>query len=260
MVQHTPNLSDKAKQDIDLVKAALEGDEMAFARLVARYKDTIFFMLLKMVNNTSSVDNVKSWLWEFSEGGVTSTNAKEEPAFLYKLGGFYKIVLTATTINDCVSKKDETFDIGRKPKAVLKWENECFRANDSILFIDKSISTSLIRERRWEFFGTDKYVNNKDSMRYKMASQGPMPVKFVVSNGYEGCEDSVEINVYIRPTVILKDLTDKTYNEQFTAGNGGWVPDYDTLNTWVFGTPNRTTIKGAFSGTNAWFTGYDVMN
>ncbi len=52
------HLSEKASHDYDLVKAALEGDETAFARLLARYKDAIYFMLLKMVNNKSDAEDL----------------------------------------------------------------------------------------------------------------------------------------------------------------------------------------------------------
>jgi len=58
MSELNDNLSDKALQDYDLVQAALEGDETAFARLLARYKDAIYFMLLKMVNNKSDAEDL----------------------------------------------------------------------------------------------------------------------------------------------------------------------------------------------------------
>ena len=58
MGQLKENLSNKALQDYDLVQAALDGDETAFARLLARYKDAIFFMLLKMVNNRSDAEDL----------------------------------------------------------------------------------------------------------------------------------------------------------------------------------------------------------
>jgi len=58
MGQLKENLSDKAQQDYDLVHAALDGDEAAFARLLARYKDAIYFMLLKMVNNRSDAEDL----------------------------------------------------------------------------------------------------------------------------------------------------------------------------------------------------------
>jgi len=58
MGQLKENLSNKALQDYDLVQAALDGDETAFARLLARYKDAIYFMLLKMVNNRSDAEDL----------------------------------------------------------------------------------------------------------------------------------------------------------------------------------------------------------
>jgi RNA polymerase sigma factor (sigma-70 family) len=58
MGQLKENLSNKALKDYDLVQAALDGDETAFARLLARYKDAIYFMLLKMVNNRSDAEDL----------------------------------------------------------------------------------------------------------------------------------------------------------------------------------------------------------
>ncbi|MEZ5104399.1 MAG: sigma-70 family RNA polymerase sigma factor [Draconibacterium sp.] len=58
MEEQSLNLSEKARLDYELVKKALEGDEKAFARLLARYKDAIYFMLLKMVNNRSDAEDL----------------------------------------------------------------------------------------------------------------------------------------------------------------------------------------------------------
>ncbi len=52
------NLSEKARQDYFLVNAALSGDEKAFTRLLSLYKDAIYFMLLKMVNNRSDAEDL----------------------------------------------------------------------------------------------------------------------------------------------------------------------------------------------------------
>lgn len=51
-------LSERALQDYELVQKALQGDEKAFARLLSRYKDTIYFMLLKMLNNRSDAEDL----------------------------------------------------------------------------------------------------------------------------------------------------------------------------------------------------------
>lgn len=52
------NYSDKAKYDLGLVKRAVAGDEKAYAELLARYRDSIYFMLLKMVNNKSDAEDL----------------------------------------------------------------------------------------------------------------------------------------------------------------------------------------------------------
>jgi RNA polymerase sigma factor (sigma-70 family) len=51
-------LSEKARHDYTLVQAALEGDEKAFTRLLSRYKEAIYFMLLKMVNNRIDAEDL----------------------------------------------------------------------------------------------------------------------------------------------------------------------------------------------------------
>ncbi|MCQ2204036.1 MAG: sigma-70 family RNA polymerase sigma factor [Bacteroidales bacterium] len=50
--------SDKAKYDLDLVHRAIDGDQLAYGELMARYRDSIYFMLLKMVNNKSDAEDL----------------------------------------------------------------------------------------------------------------------------------------------------------------------------------------------------------
>jgi RNA polymerase sigma factor (sigma-70 family) len=53
------NLTEKAQHDYKLVKLAVEqGDQKAYAELMARYRDTVYFMLLKMVNNRDDADDL----------------------------------------------------------------------------------------------------------------------------------------------------------------------------------------------------------
>ncbi len=54
----SPSLSGNAKKDIELVEAARGGNEKAYADLMRRYKDTIYFMLLKMVNNRTDAEDL----------------------------------------------------------------------------------------------------------------------------------------------------------------------------------------------------------
>lgn len=51
-------LSDKAKHDLLLVEEARKGNEKAFASLMNKYRDSIYYMLLKMVNNPSDAEDL----------------------------------------------------------------------------------------------------------------------------------------------------------------------------------------------------------
>lgn len=53
-----PNLSEKAQIDYKLVQLAVKGDQKSYAELMSRYKDSIYFMLLKMVNNRDDADDL----------------------------------------------------------------------------------------------------------------------------------------------------------------------------------------------------------
>jgi RNA polymerase sigma-70 factor (ECF subfamily) len=53
------NLSAKAVYDYNLVRRAVEGgDQKAYAELMGRYRDSVYFMLLKMVNNKDDADDL----------------------------------------------------------------------------------------------------------------------------------------------------------------------------------------------------------
>src|SRR5512133_1831184 len=51
-------LSAKAKGDLKLLEEARKGSEKAFATLLSRYRDSVYYMLLKMVNNPSDADDL----------------------------------------------------------------------------------------------------------------------------------------------------------------------------------------------------------
>ena len=54
----TNYISVKAQDDLILVEQAKMGNEKAFSSLLNRYRDSIYFMLLKMVNNTSDAEDL----------------------------------------------------------------------------------------------------------------------------------------------------------------------------------------------------------
>jgi RNA polymerase sigma-70 factor (ECF subfamily) len=53
------NLSEKAVYDYNLIRKALDtGNQKAYAELMGRYRDSVYFMLLKMVNNRDDADDL----------------------------------------------------------------------------------------------------------------------------------------------------------------------------------------------------------
>ena len=54
-----PNLTEKAQRDYELVRLAVEkGDQLAFTELMGLYRDTIYFMLVKMTGNVDDAEDL----------------------------------------------------------------------------------------------------------------------------------------------------------------------------------------------------------
>ncbi|MBA2408163.1 MAG: sigma-70 family RNA polymerase sigma factor [Chitinophagales bacterium] len=99
------NFSPRAQEDLDLVKFALGGDQKAYAKLMNRYKDSIFFLLLKMVHNEDDANDLTIEAF----GKAFSNLAKYTPDFAFSTW-LYKIAL-----NNCIDfirkKRIETLSI-----------------------------------------------------------------------------------------------------------------------------------------------------
>lgn len=53
------HLTEKARHDIVLVQAALEhGDQKAYAELLNKYRDSLYFMMLKMTSNATDAEDL----------------------------------------------------------------------------------------------------------------------------------------------------------------------------------------------------------
>ena len=58
MALKTDLLSSKAKLDVELVNQAIKGEQKAYTELMERYRDAIYYMLLKMVNNATDAEDL----------------------------------------------------------------------------------------------------------------------------------------------------------------------------------------------------------
>lgn len=52
------NLSEKAKIDLALIEEAKQGNQAAYAKLMEKYKSTVYFMMLKMVKNDEDAEDL----------------------------------------------------------------------------------------------------------------------------------------------------------------------------------------------------------
>lgn len=52
------NLSDKGKRDFALVQKALKGDQIAYGQLMEMYRESIYFMMLKMVRTEDDAEDL----------------------------------------------------------------------------------------------------------------------------------------------------------------------------------------------------------
>lgn len=53
-----PGFSDKAQKDFELVQKAQFGNQAAFAELMTRYREAIYYMILKMINNATDAEDL----------------------------------------------------------------------------------------------------------------------------------------------------------------------------------------------------------
>jgi len=57
-MENRDNLTEKAKRDSLLVQKALLGNQLAYAELMSFYRETVYYMLLKMVKNSYDAEDL----------------------------------------------------------------------------------------------------------------------------------------------------------------------------------------------------------
>ena len=101
-----PNFSIRAKEDYDLVKMCIEvKDQSAYAKLLSRYRDSIYFMVLKMVHDPDDADDLTIEAF----GKAFNNLDKYSPDFAFSTW-LYKIALN-NSIDWIRKRKLETLSI-----------------------------------------------------------------------------------------------------------------------------------------------------
>ncbi len=101
-----PNFSPRAKEDYDLVRKAMDtNDQQSYAKLMQRYRDSIYFMVLKMVHDPDDADDLTIEAF----GKAFSNLHKYSPDFAFSTW-LYKIALN-NSIDFIRKRKLETLSI-----------------------------------------------------------------------------------------------------------------------------------------------------
>ena len=105
-----PNLSQRAKEDLVLLDRARSGDQKAFAELLSKYRDSVNYMVLKMVHNRDDADDITIEAF----GKAFSNLDKYTPDYAFSTWLFK--IATNNTIDFIRRKRFETLS--------LDYENE----------------------------------------------------------------------------------------------------------------------------------------
>lgn len=171
-----PYLSDKAKVDYQLVNQAIEGDQKAYAELLGRYRDSIYFMLLKMVNNKSDAEDLT-----IEAFGKAFKNIKQySPSFAFSTW-LFKIAS-----NNCI-------DFLRKKKASVVsidiTENDSDYDNSPVIqseFLDPE--EKLIRDQKFELM---QNIVTKLKPRYRKLIE----LRYFEEFSYEEIAEEMELPI-----------------------------------------------------------------
>ncbi len=71
-MENLEHLSAKALHDYELVKSAMKNDQRAYAELMKRYYDSIYYMMLKMVRNKDDADDLAMEAFGKAFKGITN--------------------------------------------------------------------------------------------------------------------------------------------------------------------------------------------
>ncbi len=119
------HLSDKAKYDLSLVELAKSGNQAAYAELMDRYRESIYFMMYKMVKHADDADDLTIEAF----GKAFSRLEQYSPSFAFSTW-LFKIAS-----NNCI-------DFIRKKRIKVTSMDTGFTTNDgAVIFVDAKANT-----------------------------------------------------------------------------------------------------------------------
>jgi RNA polymerase sigma factor (sigma-70 family) len=119
------HLSDKARFDLTLVEAAKKGDQSAYAQLMDRYRESIYYMMFKMVRHQDDADDLTIEAF----GKAFSRLEQYSPSYAFSTW-LFKIAS-----NNCIDF------IRKKRIKVTSMDTGYTTANGEVIFVDAKAHT-----------------------------------------------------------------------------------------------------------------------
>ncbi|WP_026210213.1 T9SS C-terminal target domain-containing protein [Flexithrix dorotheae] len=146
-------------------------------------------------------DFLSTWVWDFgtSIGGVAMTSTKQNPSITYPDAGVYKVTLTVTTNNGCISQTSQELTVYQSPVADFNTENVCFGSEAQFISTSNDAGRDFVSQE-WDFDHDGKFELEGAEVGFIYDEPGDYEVLLKVTS-ITGCVDTIvkPITIYSLP-------------------------------------------------------------
>ena len=147
----------------------------------------------------STIDTVKTWLWDFGDGSTTNLTRKNPYPHLYATPGTYKVSLSITSTPGCPASFSKTLQEYAVPVAKFGSKIPCNK--QAISWIDSSSIASSATDVAWAWDFGDGSTSAIENPVHTYPKSGPYTVKLVTTSN-QGCKDSLIKTVRVWPLAV----------------------------------------------------------
>ena len=161
-------------------------------------------------------DQIKQWLWTFSDGTQSNTATDENLQHTFEFAGVYQVSLSATTASGCVATREKQIVIHESPAPDFSYTPACDKTPVSF----STVSDLGIGNWYWEI-GTSYYATASPTHTFRNSGDFPVHIELTGNNG---CVSSLTKIVHVPETlwpdfsVIKNCVNDETLFTDVTTG------------------------------------------
>lgn len=181
---------------------------------------TVCYGLTTQFANSSS--GAISYAWNFGDGSGSSTQSN--PSYQYFNAGNYKVILTATSSDNCKEDLAKTITVAALPVPIFLVQDAC----SGVDVKPTNASLGLYTSQKWNF--GDGYADTSKSPSHSYTNPGIFKIQLKLTSGL-GCTDSTSktILIYTKPIIKISENTEisKGYSTSLVASGGTdylWSP------------------------------------